>query len=523
MKSKLKSALMVGLVTVTGVSLMRCSGGGSSGSSGSTSTPLSISGGFQAASLSSVNGEGIQTQSATEYTMVCAMLVAPFTSGSDAIDSDGSFSLTIAGASGKPIGCFLTKAGAIAAVFEFTETTSFSGASGGSTLAVNEGSTTISFPTDLTLSTDGVISVPSDQVTQNSTTAPASTWVDPTGTWSITEACMKELGSDGKLSSQCMAPSGEAGADIPQSVYLSQISATNDTDTSLTKFGLSIWRSLSDRSNCGNVEGLVGLTGWTAVGGWNTSFTGASTVDLTSLSNVNTAAAKAKAAVFRVEGGQSKTVCDATVTTPGTTTCADITWAPNWGMSAEACKLNCVMMALNWGEAEDGSSMYDHGSATCKMRYRMRNEFWNEFQEYADWMSSGRAGVLYDGVCDAAGNGCYDTINSQVTPILEVDDRGPENRFMFGELFIKGSIGTLIQKENTGKHMYQSGVNTAIECGGTRTEKLTIVQTASNKAEVTMEHTFVPDKNNAAGCATNEDFLRHFEENNNFTLKMTKQ
>ncbi|NUN06529.1 MAG: hypothetical protein HUU57_12290, partial [Bdellovibrio sp.] len=70
----------------------------------SSSSPLTISGGFSGVSLLSLADKGVGTFAATDYTVVCSMMVDPFTSGNSALNSSGEFSVTIAGASGQPIG-----------------------------------------------------------------------------------------------------------------------------------------------------------------------------------------------------------------------------------------------------------------------------------------------------------------------------------------------------------------------------------------------------------------------------------
>lgn len=522
----------VGLaMTTTAVVFTACTK--KSSSSDTSTSALSVSGGFSSLSLLSQDSS-VGLMAATDYTMVCSMLVSPYSSDAEALGADGSFALSIAGGQGAPIGCFLTKAGAVAGVFEFQT----SGSDSGSALPVNSGTTSIQLPTTLTLGTDGTVAVPVANITQNSSTAPSVTFADPTGTWTISKACKNELDdATGKTKATCMSPS-QTNGQIPSSVYMQKVTATN-ASTSDVKTGLALWRSAAARTACGNVEGIVDLpSGYAADGGWAAAFTGGQDVDLSTTTKVNTALPYAKASIW-----QGQTTCGETATSSGgalqegTTLCSDLDFSSNnWGMNAAACKLHCVLNAMNRGESDNGTSYFDwasyKGSAvSCSKRYRMNWHFQNEFQTDADFGgSSNPTGVLSDGKCDrdangstaGVGDGCFETINGSPVAILEADERGPSDRFMFGVFNVVGNVGTLIQKENTGKHNFDNGGGTPISCGGTHMEKLTMIQTSATQAQVTVEHSFVPDTNNDAGCASNSDFAEMKERDDSFTLQLSK-
>ena len=303
-----------------------CSGGGSA-TGGSTGTPLKISGGFSALSLASLKPANLKmsTLASTDYTMVCSMLVDPFTSDSKSLDSNGKFTLSIAGAAGKPIGCFLTKSGKVAAVIEFTAASSgFSGAAGGSAFNPNGDSTSLTLPTTLSI-TNGVVAVDTTTIVQDGTTAPTTTWTNPTGTWNITGACQNGFNPQtGKFESQCQTASG-GGNDIPTSVYMNQVTATKGSET---KNGLSIWASSTARTSCGNVEGIVTLgTGWVATGGWNSAFTGTGSFNVSSSGAVATASSLAVAQIFN-----GTTVCNAAATQGQKCSASNFTGTGmNWG------------------------------------------------------------------------------------------------------------------------------------------------------------------------------------------------
>lgn len=482
---------------------------------------LTVAGGFSSISLLSAQGDnGLYTPlAATDYTMICAILVSPFTSGSSALDSAGAFSLTISGAAGQPIGCMLTKSGAIAAVIEFTAASSgFSGSTGGSAYAPESGATKINFPTNLTIS-NGTVAVDTTAITnEGGSGSVAGTWADPTGTWSIAGFCENKLNeTTGAYESQCM---NAAGGDMPTSVYLHQISATDGVST---KYGLSVWESSTARTACGDVEGSVSLGGaWTAVGGWNSAFTGTPSVNLTS-GSVDTWAARAIVQSWtNPENNQTQSTCNATVPSPGTTTCADINWTnlgANWGMSDAACKLNCIISALSGGG--DSGGMNDWGGATCPLRYEMDWSKSFQFQNDTDWGTTGnQAGVLNDGHCvsSSAAVPCADGGD-----ILTADR--PQKRFMFGELFISGSMGTVVSKENPRTNTYYNqNTNSSVSCTIQRIEKMTIVQTSASTAEVTVENEMLDLSADAdkAACAANSDFARWLSEDNSMTIKLTK-
>lgn len=501
-----KATIVLAFVTAT---LTACSGGGGT-SGGSSGTPLNITGGFNGVTfVPMIEDNGLFTpMAATDYTMICNMLVDPYTSGSSALAADGSFSLSIAGAAGKPIGCMLTKAGAIAAVFEFQAASSgFSGAAGGSTYTPNSDSTTLTFPVNMTV-TDGVVSVSSTAVTENGTIPPSLTWVDPTGTWSITGACQNGINPQtGKYESNCVGQQGED--DIPTSVYLKQVTASKTGEE--TKRGLAIWASASARSACGNKEGDVELGGFTADGGWAGAFSGHTQL---TMDNISGEATKAKAPAF----GGAQTVCGKDVPNPGTTTCEQMDWTGGgWGMSPAACKLYCVVSALGNGGSDEDS--YDFTGDACPVRYRVRWENIIELMEDKDFTSGTTPGVFDGGTCASGFDGCR---SSGGTVLLYPDDRGPRDRFMFGELFVSGNVGTLIQKEHFSGTYSNSNMSGSITCGGTHVEKLTFVYQSSTKANVTVEHSFVADRNNSTECGTNNDFGRN-KNDESMSLTLVKQ
>ncbi len=508
------------VVIISSAVMMACNGKGAS-EDGSSAAALTISGGFSSLSLMSLpQGEdSVSLQAVTDYVVSCSMLVAPYSNDYKNLDANGAFALSIAGAVGQPIGCMLIKSGSLIGAFEFETTNSETGAA----LPVNSGTTTISLPTTLTVnSTSKSITVPASGISQNSSTPPAVSWVDPTGTWTISQACNLELDkATGALNKNCMTPD-QTGGKIPSSVYLKTVTATNGSGD--VKTGLSIWESAAARTACGDKEGVVDLpAGYTAVGGWNGAFTGGVTLDLSTLTAVNSAATYAIAQVWN-----GKAVCDKTAASPGTTKCSQITWTGGgWGMSAEACKLYCVLGAINNGKNENGVSQFDWtgyngGSpAACKKRYRMNWQYNNELAADTDHNSNNgtSAGSLADGKCDAGGDGCYETGKEILVP----EDRGPDSRFMFNVFHVSGNVGTLIEKKHTGKHNFQNAAqNGQISCGGTFIEKMTMVQTSGSAGQISVERTFIADLDNNLECATNSDFERMSSDTESFVLQVSK-
>ncbi len=530
-RSKVVAGLAM-LATGTALVITACGGAGGGATDGaSTAASLTVSGGFSGLSLASLTKQKagqVHASAITDYTMICSMLVEPFTAGSKALESDGTFELTIAGASGKPIGCMMTKAAKIVAVVEFTAAAAgMTGASGGSGLAVNEGATTIQFPTNLQI-TGSSIAVPASAVTQNSSTAPSVTWADPTGTWNIAGFCQTELDSTGKLETTCVGAQG--GDDVPTSVYLTQLEATNGSET---KKGLSIWRNSDARLACGNKEGISLDNGWTSTGGWAAAYGGTSAIALNDTNAVDAVAAKAK---VRIHGNSA--VCGKTKMiggnpiVDGTTTCAQVDWSSTggtaengsnqdggWGMNAAGCKLYCIMGALN--EGGDNNSYYDWGNATCKKRYRAR---WENNIELATDKTYGSsqtptAGVFSSGTCsDNAFDGCKDSGSGKV--LFQVEKA--LDQFMIGELFISGNVGTLMQKYEFDSTFQNAAGDGTISCKGAHVEKMTLTQTSATTATVTVESNFVADPANPADCATNQYFSKNEDDKKSMVLKLRK-
>nr|BFD65754.1 hypothetical protein HAGR004_07760 [Bdellovibrio sp. HAGR004] len=515
---------MVTAVTGTALLISACSGGGSSDSP-SDSAALVISGGFSGVSLQSLkkpmakNGD-FTTFAATDYTVICAMMVEPFTAGHSALSDDGSFSLSITGGAGQPIGCMVVKSGKRVADFEFTAAEAgMTGATGGSGLAVNQGATAIQLPTDLSI-TDAKVSVPVANITQNSSVAPAVAWADPTGTWSITGACETSLNQNGIPVTSC---NGAQGADdIPTSVYLKQLQATKD---GATKTGLSVWKDAAARLACGDKEGITLDGGWTATGGWAGAMTGGVSMDISNTNKLGTLATKAKVRMHPDHNSQMTAVCGKTTKTgggaivSGTTLCSEVDFTGGgWGMGEDACKLYCVMGALSSG---GDNPDFDWGAATCKKRYRVFWENNNELASDKDYQGPGSdAGVFASGTCsDTSFDGCRDSVSGKVLFQMEK----AQDQFMLGELFIIGNVGTVMENHHFNSTFPNADRTGTITCGGTYIDKMTLTQTSSTTASVTVENNFVADLSNPAECATNEHFAKNANEERSMTLKLVKQ
>lgn len=519
--------VLAGMVTaVTGTALLisACSGGGASDSP-SEGTALVISGGFSGVALQSLQKSTAKsgdftTFAATDYTVICAMMVEPFTAGHSVLSNDGSFSLSISGGAGQPIGCMIVKSGKRVADFEFTAAEAgMTGATGGSGLAVNQGATTIQLPTDLSI-TDAKVSVPVANITQNSSVAPSVVWADPTGTWSITGACETSLNQNGIPVTSCNG--AQSADDIPTSVYLKQLQATK---AGATKTGLSVWKDAAARTACGDKEGITLDGGWTATGAWAGAMTGGVSMDISDTGKLGTLATKAKVRMHPDHMNNMTAVCGKTTKTggaaivSGTTLCSEVDFTGGgWGMSENACKLYCVMGALsNGGDNPD----FDWGAATCKKRYRV---FWENNNELAldkDYQGPGSdAGVFASGTCsDTSFDGCRDTGSGKVLFQMEK----AQDQFMLGELFIIGNVGTVMENHHFNSTFPNADRTGTITCGGTYIDKMTMTQTSATTASVTVENNFVADLSNHADCATNEHFARNADDERSMTLKLVKQ
>ncbi|WP_374032063.1 hypothetical protein [Bdellovibrio bacteriovorus] len=519
--------MVAGMVTaVTGTALLisACSGGGSS--SPSEDSALVISGGFSGVSLQSMQkpmakAGDLTTFAASDYTVICAMMVEPFTAGHSALSDDGTFSLSITGGAGQPIGCMIVKSGKRVADFEFTaEEAGMTGATGGSGLAVNQGATTIQLPTDLSIS-DAKVSVPVANITQNSSVAPSVVWADPTGTWSITGACETSLNQNGIPVTSCNG--AQSAEDIPTSVYLKQLQATK---AGATKTGLSVWKDAAARTACGDKEGITLDGGWTATGGWAGAMTGGVSMDISDTTKLGTLTTKAKARMHPDHTNTMTAVCGKTTKTgggaivSGTTLCSEVDFSGGgWGMSEDACKLYCVMGALsNGGDNPD----FDWGAATCKKRYRVFWENNNELSSDKDYNNGNgnQAGVFATGTCsDTSFDGCRDTGSGKVLFQMEK----AQDQFMLGELFIIGNVGTVMENHHFNSTFPNADRTGTITCGGTYIDKMTMTQTSATTASVTVENSFVADLSNHADCATNEHFIKNSDNERSMTLKLVKQ
>lgn len=193
----------------------------------------------------------------SDYTAVCATTSVPILSGTSPVASNGSFSVSITGATGKPMTCYLTNSDGTKVADFLIENSSKKDLNGNSeklstiTPSGNIAMDSITFDV-----ATGEVIVPGTALAGQITTAVTGTVFDPTGAWAISAV---DFTLPNGVLSPCTAAEQAAhtcnGPPEGQSIYLKLWNGTNSSD-STAMYGLQVWNSQSGYTSCGSKIGL---------------------------------------------------------------------------------------------------------------------------------------------------------------------------------------------------------------------------------------------------------------------------
>ncbi len=477
----LKKKISIGALMVGALTLGAC--GGSSGGGEETTViegALSVSG-----SQMQAKGAPFRDLTSATYSVRCVTLSGTPSAGEgDVNPTTGEFSLELASATNVPIGCFVLSGTTILATVAFESAQE--GLDGGSStregsFVAKDGTSKLEFGTvSLDLAT-GMATVNTSNIVETGGSGYSGSWVDPSGDWNMKMFCDKDLFDSTAEYNQCVEMLSQE--DSSGSIHLHQYTATKTADGS-KKYGLAIWESATARTNCGG-------EGATLPGGYTTADSFLTTAPTTGALPAPTAVS--------AEGGNS--VCGFTATTGQT--CADVTNVANWGngtvnpFSDADCQAMCVANRI-W-EYES--------AASCVARVEV------------DWSAQQNA--------TSAGDLAYDGTNYGSNFIKKLDKL--DQRYVFGELFIKGNSGVVTQMESNTDHVgYHDGTNWVnIQCKVVREETVSIVQESASRAivEVRSVERLAPSSN--TNCLNSQSHLYQWlgsdgENKQKFFVKVSK-
>lgn len=253
------------LLPMMGLGLGACtggSGGGSSLDSLDVSGILSLgnsSQSFEKAGQFLMKDDAVSSMSVdiTAYKVACATTTPPIQSATASIAADGAFTVSLPGAKGQPLSCYLVDvAGDKIADFIIADS-SKKDLNGN-----DETSTTAAFKSNANLGTisfdpnAGEVTVPKSNIASvvDSTPAAAAQVFDPTGAWTISAVDFTLPKGVTPLCSQndnsCKGP--PAG----QSIYLKLWKGLVTADSS-DIFGLQVWEGSQSFQTCGSKIGLT--------------------------------------------------------------------------------------------------------------------------------------------------------------------------------------------------------------------------------------------------------------------------
>jgi hypothetical protein len=247
----------------------------------SVSGALSLSNGTSTSTEESVSAQAVDI---TQYKVVCATTTTPVQKGTGTIAADGSFTVSIVGATNQPLSCFLTSAsGTKVADFLISDSTN-------KDLNGNDSTTTnATFKENASLGTinfdpnAGEVTVPATNIASViSTTKPAAASVfDPTGAWTI--SALDFTPPDGTKPPCVSGDNTCKGPSAGQTIYMKLWKGVKTSDSS-DIFGLQLWDSAAKFTACGSAIGLTSTiktqlgVDFSANGGSDTTFTFATSI-----------------------------------------------------------------------------------------------------------------------------------------------------------------------------------------------------------------------------------------------------
>jgi len=202
---------------------------------------------------------------ATDYNLYCVTFTNPPIAATGAFLADGSFSVTLAAAAGKPIGCFINDAATNAPLttltFDTGQTSSTNATGTSSSAAMKAGKQT------LTINFDPVkLSATADVKAAIDTTAVPDTsfaLTDVAGAWTLSCETVSDTGNTQSEYDTCVKFLSDGTSTTALPIYLDILSATVDGNAANA---MAVWASETMFKSCGSTEAMTNLgTGITGV------------------------------------------------------------------------------------------------------------------------------------------------------------------------------------------------------------------------------------------------------------------
>lgn len=282
----MRQSIILGTMVCLGFLLTAC-GGGSSTANNTVTISGTLAGSRESDTRQVLSIAEIENYGRPDYSIYdirCVTLSGTPIAGVGTVAAGGAFSLSMDGAAGSAIGCFVLKhadSSVVASVVFQAETTGIDGTTTreGSYVAGSGGQ--YEFGTVTLDTTHGLATVEKKNITvpAGAATGANGTWANVKGTWNLT--CVNPPAGDTVYSS-CNARGGDDKKGPPATIYFDQIDHV--TDGAHEHSGFFVWDSEASYTACGSKEGVNLPNGWTSP---DASLTAALTfpnLDLTTIS-----------------------------------------------------------------------------------------------------------------------------------------------------------------------------------------------------------------------------------------------
>ena len=280
-----KQIYFVALAVASALTAVRCSNGGEIGSGSaaalSISGALSLSNGTSTSTEESISAQAVDL---TQYKVACATTTSPIQTGTGSIAADGSFTVSVTGATDQPLSCFLTNAsGTKIADFLVSDSSKKdlngnNSTSNNATFKQNASLGTINFDPNA-----GEVTVPAANIASAiSTTKPSAAAVfDPTGAWTIGAI---DFTAPAGTKAPCVNGDNSCkGPPAGQTIYMKLWKGLKTSDSS-DIFAMQLWNSQAKYTSCGSAIGLT--TGMKSTIGVDFSANGAADTTFTFATSV---------------------------------------------------------------------------------------------------------------------------------------------------------------------------------------------------------------------------------------------
>jgi hypothetical protein len=296
--------------------------------------------------------------------------------------------------------------------------------------------------------------------------------------------------------------------------------------SSQTHHGLSIWGSASDLTSCGG-EGVSLPSGWnpspnsapnnllTTATNVSTTFPVPSAVHISCYNGQNFAGLPAAACAGATSGNQwqATATCDAILSTYSssgtwsqcdTSSCSSVN--SHWGMTPNEAAFMCVLNNIHQAS----------GSCTGNVNIDWGGLWGNGNTTTNPFSGIGFASGAWTGIL--AGTDNHDSVTYFNGAVRF--DKNPSQRFMMGEIFVNGNVGSLTDHHDhtanacTGNYNSNgSCASSTVTCHLSENNKITITQVDSTHANVELVQVTTVAPTDDSHCATDVNASKDLGQN----------